>query len=147
MPNNNNLVKYAILFNTPEAQILLEDKLENNSEITNEKQRVVEKLVKSKLGPNERKKIVSKKNGKWLCLSEELGLTGIVLVHDDYPERLGYKMLDTMLEGALKQLGENYINQKPNDVQNMYKEKLHRLVLKYNKPEEFDSMMKVQRKV
>jgi hypothetical protein len=46
------------------------------------------------LNPNERKKITSKKVGKWLAMSDDNGLISVVAVKEDYPERLGYKMIN-----------------------------------------------------
>jgi hypothetical protein len=58
----------------------------------------------AKLNPNERKKITSKKVGKWLAMSDDNGLIGVVAVKGDYPERLGYKMIN-VLSGPLKFIG------------------------------------------
>jgi len=80
-------------------------------------------VVKAKLRPNERKKILSKKNGKWLCLSEEKGMLGIVLLHEDYPDRVGYKMIGSMLTGIDEILGENYMELPPKKVEALYKDK------------------------
>ena len=144
---DNNLVKYALLFNMSECLILLEEKIDNDQEIQDEKQRVIDRVVKAKLQPNERKKILSKKNGKWLCLSDEQGMLGIVLLHEDYPDRVGYKMIGSMLTGIDEILGENYMELPPKKVEALYKEKQKRIVKKYSAPEEFDTMMKAQRKV
>ena len=57
----------------------------------------MERLIKARLNPNERKKVNSKKSGKWLCMSDDFGMVGVVLVKEDYPERLGYKMIQVCI--------------------------------------------------
>lgn len=52
--------------------------------------------------PNERKKITSKKIGKWLSMSEENNMIGIIAVKDDYPERLAYKCINVLFFSKLK---------------------------------------------
>jgi hypothetical protein len=55
---------------------------------------VIQKLHIAKLNPNERKKIISKKFGKWLTMSDDNGAIGVVACKEDYPERLAYKFIN-----------------------------------------------------
>ena len=52
----------------------------------------------AKLNPNERKKIKSKKFGKWLTMSDDNGMIGVIACKEDYPERLAYKFIHDVQE-------------------------------------------------
>ncbi len=68
-----------ILDTDPEHRnIILEGQPEKIDSIDSERQSVIHKINNIKLGPNERKKIVSKKHGKWLTMTDENGVAGVL---------------------------------------------------------------------
>ena len=69
--SQNLLVKYSLILTPQELKILHKDNIKNVDGIQTEQPKVLQKLMKSQLRPNERKKVVSKNTGKWLCMSDD----------------------------------------------------------------------------
>ena len=85
------LVKYAMLLQQQSQTVVVQAKTDFAGDVKiidenlifqfveDESVKVIEKLMKSKLNPNERKKVVSQKSGKWLSMSDDYGMIGKVV--------------------------------------------------------------------
>ena len=145
--SQNLLVKYSLILTPQELKILHKDNIKNVDGIQTEQPKVLQKLMKSQLRPNERKKVVSKNTGKWLCMSDEHGIIGVILVSEDYTERLGYMFIDQTFKLLNKNFGEAYFKLQPDELNNEFKNAFHELLIKYNDPTKFDKMASATAKV
>lgn len=116
--------------------------------MTKEANKVKDKIIGAKLNPNERKKITSKKSGKWLSMTDDNGMIGIICTEPEYPERLAYKCINVsflskftiqeILENLQGIYGEDYNKQTVSAYENAFGQDFKGYLKKYNKPETFD---------
>lgn len=85
----------------------MEDCYQEVGEVKKESKKILEKIIATQLNPNERKKVTSKKLGKWLSMSDDNLIIGIVCTQEDYPERLAYKMINECSEKLIEIYGED----------------------------------------
>jgi len=57
--------RYAMIFNGNTGELLLHDLYKEVGDVKKESTRIMQKVLDTKLNPNERKKITSKRLGKW----------------------------------------------------------------------------------
>ena len=142
------LMRYAMLINGESGETLCEDKIIVMDGIIKEKERIKQKVLDTKLNPNERKKITSKKLGKWLSMSDDSCLICIVCVENEYPERLAYKMMNDIFLRLIEVYGEDdYFTQSADAVKSSIGDDFKSLVKKYDKPASFDKLVSANAKV
>lgn len=128
--------------------MLIEDLHKEVGDVKSESARIREKVMGAKLNPNERKKITSKKLGKWLSMSDDNCIIGIVCVQEDYPERLAYKMINECSQKLIEAFGEDaYQDQDSGSVKGKFGTEFKQLIKKYNNPASFDKLTSAQAKV
>lgn len=57
--------RYAMVINGNTGELLIEDLYKQIGDVKKESTRIMQKVLDTKLNPNERKKITSKRLGKW----------------------------------------------------------------------------------
>ena len=125
----------------------MSDKLGVYEGIKEDSDKIRQKIIKCQLNPNERKKIVSKKTGKWCSMADDNGLIGVVCVPEDYPERLAYRMINDFSEKLIETCGELYHTHSPAELSSEFAGEFRRLMNKYNNPAAFDKMVSATQKV
>jgi len=93
------------------------------------------------------KKVNSKKSGKWLCMSDDFGMVGSVLVKEDYPERLGYKMIQESFDKSKEVLGDDYHTLDSDKYSKGFRPEFKELSKKFNNPASFDKLYSANLKV
>lgn len=141
-----DLLRYALIVRPTDQETLLSGTHSDNSSVyTKESNKIKDKMIEAKLLPNERKKIVSPKNGPWICEVDGNNILYIVLTHPDYQERLGYQLINDMKRGLSEV--PNYYNATSKEIQKAYESTFMDLIKKYNDPGSFDNLSKVSGKV
>ena len=148
-PGKTQLVKFAEILSAKDLFIMHKVNLCKMDEFEEENTKVLEKLMKSQLNPNERKKIVSKKTGKWLCMSDDNGLIVVIVVSEQYPERLGYKFIGEVFKDLPEMFGEFYYTKSSKEIlKNVeFTKKFKGLCTKYEEPQLFDKLYSANAKV
>lgn len=142
----SDLLRYVLIVRPSDQETLISGSIsDNESTYAKESSKIKTKMIEAALQPNERKKIVSPKNGPWICEVDGNNLLYIVLTHPEYQERLGYALI-TELKKGLSDI-PNYYNATPKDIQKGFDSAFTGLVKKYNDPGSFDSLSKVSGKV
>lgn len=102
-------------------------------------------MIQAELRPNERKKIVSNKNGSWLCECDGNNILYITLIADGYPERLGYAYINELRQAA-GQIS-NYYGMTPAEFERAFQSTFEASSTKYNDPNSIDKLSSVNSKV
>jgi hypothetical protein len=140
--------KYAMIINGNTGELLLSDCYKEIGDVKKESTRIMQKILDTKLNPSERKKITSKRLGKWLSMSDDNLMIGCVCVEDEYPERLAYKMIMDCSQKLIEKYGEDdYINQTPQSIKAAFGDDFKGLIKKYNNPNSFDKLSSANAKV
>jgi len=148
MQAEDTLLRYAMIIRPEDHCVLLGDCHNEITGVSDESIKVVHKIMLAKLNPNERKKITSKKVGKWLAMSDDNGLIGIVAVKTDYPERLAYKMINDISMAMSELYGpDDYYKKDAGSVSMDYGDDFRKLIKKYNDPTTFDKLSSANAKV
>jgi Synaptobrevin len=140
-----DLLRYGqIVRPSDQTTLVLGSISDNASSYTKEAIKIKDKMIQAELNPNERKKIVSK-NGAWICEADGNNILYMVLIAQDYPERLGYQLINEFKRGLSDV--PNYYNASAAEITRSYEGKFMELSKKYNNPASFDSMTSVTGKV
>ena len=107
--------------------------------------KIKEKMMQAGLKPNERKLIVSPKNGKWVSECDGNNIIIVALVADGYPERLGYAFIDEVRKG-LSDI-TNYQDNTAKETEDHFENAFMNLMEKYNDPGKIDKTFLVGQKV
>lgn len=140
-----DLLKYAQIVRPSDQETLVVGSVSSNaSSYSKEAAKIKDKMIQAALNPNERKKIVSK-NGAWICEADGNNILYMALIAEDYPERLGYQLLNEFKRGVSDI--PNYYNASAKEISGNYEGTFMELSKKYNNPTSFDSMTSVTNKV
>jgi DNA-binding NtrC family response regulator len=138
--------KYALVLRPSDGDILIKGSVvEGASTYEKESKKIVKKLIDADLAPDERKKIVSPKNGKWLAECDDQNIVHVCLISEDYPERLGYLFLSEVRKSIVEV--NSYYKESPGNIKKAYEAKFMQFVEKFNKPESFDKLSSANIKV
>lgn len=141
-----DFLRYVLIVRPSDKETLISGSVsDNESAYAKESNKIKDKMIAAELQPNERKKIVSPKNGPWICEVDGNNLLYIVLTHPEYQERLGYQLIADIKRG-LSDI-PNYYNASRKDIEKAYETTLMDLIKKFNDPASFDSLSKVSGKV
>ena len=139
-------LKYALILRQTDSAVLIEGSTDPSPKpYAKESKKIIKATVKADLFPEERKKTVSKKFGKWLAECDSQNIVHLVLIADEYPERLGYAFIKE-LRTSIKEL-PTYYTDEPEEVQENFGKEFERLLAKYNDPSSFDKLTSVNKKV
>ena len=111
-----------------------------------ELKKVLKVLKGKELGPNERQKIISKKQkGNWWAQCDTHNIVHIFLISVDYKNYLAGQMI-TESETKLGQVDE-YYKMSPKEVYKAFDEEFGKILDKYNNPATCDALSSAQDKV
>ena len=106
---------------------------------------MTKQLFELNLKAGERKKIECEKHGKWLAECDEKEVIHACLFRDDYPDRLGYKLLKKSREMILEV--KDYWSERKEIVGGAFRFKFFNLMAEYNDPRNLDKISRINKKV
>lgn len=139
-------VKFGLLHRFSDDVTIIEKNIGGGS-YGKELKKVLKVLKSKELQPNERQKIISKKQkSNWWAQCDEHNIIHLYLITVDYKNYLAGELLRES-EKKINEIYDNYYKASAKDVYNAYHEEFNKFLEKYNNPAAHDALSSAQAKV